>query len=299
MMSDSPPICDYEGSSYRSDFWQGQGREYEDAAERIALRALLPASGRRLLDIGAGFGRLASLYDGFDQVVLLDYSHSQLAEARRELGDERFIYVAADVYRLPLVQDAVDVAVMVRVLHHIADVPAVLEQIARVLRPDGDFILEHANKRHLKNILRHLIDRGSNPFDQEPFEFAKLHYDFHPKWVRNELQATGFRIHNSRAVSMLRMQILKRWFPLGVLLGLERLLQRPLASLAISPSVFLATTNPKAAESDAKARALPPDSALFRCIACGHAPLQSVADGVICPRCNRHWPLIEGVYVFK
>jgi hypothetical protein len=29
-------ICDYEGSRYRYDFWEGKGREYEDMAERIA-----------------------------------------------------------------------------------------------------------------------------------------------------------------------------------------------------------------------------------------------------------------------
>nr|HID13463.1 hypothetical protein [Anaerolineae bacterium] len=54
-------ICDYEGSAYRTEFW-GQGREYEDAVERIALQRLLPPSGRRIIEIGAGFGRLADLY---------------------------------------------------------------------------------------------------------------------------------------------------------------------------------------------------------------------------------------------
>ena len=33
------PICDYEGSPWRSEFWPG--REYEDRAERIALAHLL------------------------------------------------------------------------------------------------------------------------------------------------------------------------------------------------------------------------------------------------------------------
>ena len=92
------PICDYEGSTYRTDFWEGQGREYEDLAERAALRALLPPEGGRLLDIGAGFGRLAALYGGYRQVVLLDYSFSQLQYARQRLGDG-FVYVAADIYR--------------------------------------------------------------------------------------------------------------------------------------------------------------------------------------------------------
>jgi hypothetical protein len=26
---DHPPICDYEGSNYRTDFWEGRGRAYE------------------------------------------------------------------------------------------------------------------------------------------------------------------------------------------------------------------------------------------------------------------------------
>ena len=64
--------CDYEGSDYRTAFWGGRDREYEDAAERIALGRLLPPSGGRLIEIGAGFGRLADLYAGYREVVLLD-----------------------------------------------------------------------------------------------------------------------------------------------------------------------------------------------------------------------------------
>ena len=47
---------DYEGSQYRADFWVGQGRQYEDAAERIAIERMLPANGGRIAEIGAGFG---------------------------------------------------------------------------------------------------------------------------------------------------------------------------------------------------------------------------------------------------
>ncbi|MGE5138022.1 MAG: class I SAM-dependent methyltransferase, partial [Rudaea sp.] len=115
-------ICDYEGSPWRTAFWPG--REYEDKAERIALQHLLPAGGRRLVEIGAGFGRLADLYRGYDRVILLDYSRSLLREGRERLGsDPRVIYVAADLYNLPLADNAVDTAVTVRVLHHIVDIP--------------------------------------------------------------------------------------------------------------------------------------------------------------------------------
>ena len=46
---------------------------------------------------------------------------------------------------------------MVRVLHHMADVEAVLAQVRRALVPEGVFILEHANKRNLKSMVRHLL----------------------------------------------------------------------------------------------------------------------------------------------
>jgi len=102
-------ICDYEGSSYRTDFWEGQGREYEDLAERIALRKLLPAAGARLMEIGAGFGRLVDLYDGYRQVVLLDYSKSMLRQAQERLGrGGKYIYVAADLYAMPFVDSLFD-----------------------------------------------------------------------------------------------------------------------------------------------------------------------------------------------
>jgi hypothetical protein len=93
-----PSICDYEGSAYRTDFWT-QDRSYEDAAERIALEALLPPAGRRLIEIGAGFGRLADLYAGYEQVILFDYSRSLLQEARAQWGehghwDDRAIFTS-------------------------------------------------------------------------------------------------------------------------------------------------------------------------------------------------------------
>jgi len=219
-------LCDYEGSSYRTDFWEGRGRDYEDRVERLALGSLLPPSGRRLVDIGAGFGRLGSMYEGYDQVILLDYSRSQLEYARQRFGDERFIYVVADIYKLPLATNAVDTAVMVRVLHHIADVPLALQQVKRVVCGQGAFILEFANKRHLKNIVKYVIGRGVNPFDRCPYEFADLHYDFHPAWVARQLREAGFEVEQRLSVSNLRSAFLKRIFSTSSLVKMEAVLQR-------------------------------------------------------------------------
>ena len=130
------PICDYENSDYRTRFGK-TGREYEDAVERIAIKRLLPPTGELLMDLGAGYGRLADMYAGYRRVVLFDYSRSQLEYARSQLGDERFVYVVGDFYRLPFVAGLFDTINQVRVIHHAADAPAVLAQVRRVLRPVG------------------------------------------------------------------------------------------------------------------------------------------------------------------
>jgi len=77
-----PSICDYEGSRYSTEFWTPE-RRFEDLADRYALRALLPPAGETLIEVGAGFGRLADLYQEYHQVVLFDYARSMIEEARK------------------------------------------------------------------------------------------------------------------------------------------------------------------------------------------------------------------------
>src|SRR5574340_587253 len=148
------PICDYEGSDYQASFWEQGGREYEDRVEAVALRRLLPARGNLLLELGAGAGRNTPRYGGFQRVVLLDYSRTQLEQAQSRLGPSpRCVFVAADIYRLPFVQGVFDAATMIRVLHHMAEPLAALQQVRNVLKPEATFILEFANKKNLKCVL--------------------------------------------------------------------------------------------------------------------------------------------------
>src|SRR4030095_6571489 len=153
----NPPVCNYEDSDYQTSFWDKGGREYEDRTEAIALKRLLPKKGRLLLELGAGAGRNTPRYVGFDRIVLLDYSRTQLEQAQARLGQaDKYIYVAADAYRLPFVDGLFDVVTMIRTLHHMADAPKALGQVTNVLHSEGTFILEFANKRNLKAILRYL-----------------------------------------------------------------------------------------------------------------------------------------------
>ncbi len=289
----SPRFCDYEGSDYRTAFWEGRGREYEDRAEHIALRKLLPPAGQRLIDIGGGFGRLVSLYAGYREVVLLDHSTSQLRDARSRLGDHRIVYVAANLYQMPFVAHAFDSAVMVRVLHHLPDVPGAFQAIQPILRPGGSFVLEYANKRHLKALLRHLLRRTEhNPFDFEPCEFVELNYNFYPTFVEHHLQAAGFQIERQLSVSHFRLAALKRIFPARLLAAMDGWLQGPLAPLKCTPSMFLETRLPGDPTSEVSTQ-------LLCCPHCGSERLGREAEAVACPACGCRWSTANGIYDFR
>jgi len=236
-----PLICDYEGSDYQRTFWERGQRTYEDEAEALALRRLLPTSGMRLLEIGAGAGRNSPRYHGFEQVVLLDASRSQLQQAKERLGGEgRYRFVVGNAYRLPFTAHSFDASTMIRTLHHMAEPGAALAQVRRALAPSAVFILEFASKRHLKAIARWLIRRQAwNPFSREPVEFVALNFNFHPEAVGEWLRAAGFRVVRRLSVSHFRWGWLKQRISTRLLLAGESLLQWTGAWFPWTPSVFI------------------------------------------------------------
>jgi ubiquinone/menaquinone biosynthesis C-methylase UbiE len=293
----TPPVCDYEGSDYQTSFWERGRREYEDKAEQIALRRMLPASGRLLLELGAGAGRNTPRYAGYERIVLLDYSRTQLQQARARLGDSlRYVFVAADIYKLPFVNGLFDGATMIRTLHHMADTPRALTQVRRVLTPGATFILEFANKLHLKAILRYWLRKQDwNPFTLEPVEFAKLNFDFHPKAIRQWLTGLGFHIEKTLTVSHFRIGFLKRIFPAGFLAMLDGLLQPTGELFQVTPSVFVKASVDRNGISTYSENILD----WFQCPECGAHPLDARGDHLHCPGCGKKWAFRDGIYDFR
>ena len=299
MSMDKIPVCNYEGSDYQTSFWDRGERAYEDAAEGAALRRLLPKGGRRLLELGAGAGRNTPRYHGFEQIVLLDYSRTQLQQARARLGEispdgARLTYVAADIYHLPFVSGLFDTATMIRTLHHMVDPRRALSEVHQVLETGATFILEYANKQNLKSILRYTLRRqGWNPFSPEPIEFAPLNFDFHPGTIRAWLRVTGFLVERQLTVSHYRVGWMKRVFPLGFLVWADGLASLTGDLWQLSPSVFVRSqAHPLAGAAPAE----PVENGFFRCPACGHAPLPDTPPELICPACGKHYPVVDGIY---
>jgi SAM-dependent methyltransferase len=128
----------YDGAADRRD---RQDKSPWKLAERAAfLGHLQQANCRRLLEIGAGTGQDSVFFasHGLD-VVATDMSAAMVARCRDKGLDAREM----DFSQLDLPAESFDAAYAMNCLLHVpnAELPAVLESIARVLRPGGLFFL--------------------------------------------------------------------------------------------------------------------------------------------------------------
>src|SRR5262245_21304417 len=104
-------------------------------------------AGKRVLDLGSGMGSVAveaALRGASAIAVEPGRGLREVACDRlREVG--RGLVMAADAESLPLPDASIDVAVSLQVLEHVANPRAMLQEVFRVLRPGGVFLLPCEN----------------------------------------------------------------------------------------------------------------------------------------------------------
>jgi SAM-dependent methyltransferase len=123
-------------------------RGLDGAPEWPALRALLPdLSGKRLLDLGCGFGWIArwAVSQEAAGVLGVDLSENMLARARAATVDPRVLYLRADLESLELTEESFDVAFSSLALHYVENFARLVGQVFRSLVSGGHFVfsIEH------------------------------------------------------------------------------------------------------------------------------------------------------------
>jgi len=210
-------------------YWQG--RKYEDAAERIALKRLLKITGRKekLLDIGGGYGRLAPEYvKNFQKCLIIDPSEKLLDRAKKLCFKYKNLSLKRGIIeKIPEKDKSFDVVISIRIFHHLENPQKAIKEIFRVLKPKGFLILEFANKIRFKNILKALLKLNFNFLvDHKPEKIGKNKvpfYGYHPNQIKTLLLAEGFNIIKTFSVSNFRSPLIKKIIPLKILTQLESL----------------------------------------------------------------------------
>ncbi len=115
---------------------------YGDRFDREAILGLLPADWT-VADLGCGTGELtASLALNVRRVIGVDQSAAMLRAARRRTeGFSNVELHRSALERLPVEDGTCDAALLVLVLTYVAEVPAVLLEAARILKPGGQLAL--------------------------------------------------------------------------------------------------------------------------------------------------------------
>ncbi len=231
--------ADYNGYDYE-EYWREHDRAYEDEADRMAIRKLLPKKMDNFVDIGGGYGRLANEYlKRAKKVTIFDYSKTELAQAKEKYGD-KINTKAGDIYQLPFKDNEFDGMMMVRVTHHLKDLEAAMREFYRVLAPGGTFVIEVANKRTLPKMFRYWFKKSDiNPFDEKPSNQKDTNMiNYHPKYVEKMFDKIGFKIDKVLSVSNFRSTTLKKVFGAKTLIKLEQSAQENLAGVRFAPSIY-------------------------------------------------------------
>jgi ubiquinone/menaquinone biosynthesis C-methylase UbiE len=163
----------------RSEWFWSHYRDAADATIRILAEAGLDLRGRRVADVGCGEGitDLALVLKG-EPAELVGYDINPadtsrlLDEARREgVADDlpaELRFELSEPTELPASDDAFDLVLSWSAFEHVGDPSALMREIARVLRPDGVFVLQLWPFYH--------SEHGSHLWQWFPEGFAQFRY---------------------------------------------------------------------------------------------------------------------------
>ncbi len=245
----------YDNYDYPS-YWDH--RSYEHESERIAINELLKnfdlQSFNNVIDIGGGFGRLIPVYERYcKNITLAEPSITLIDRAKEDFKGIKFgkkvNYIHTNVEDLSkkVKQNSFDLALMIRVMHHIEKPEVVFSTVSKILKNNGYFLFEFANKVHGKAVFGSLL-RGDFTFSLDLSPQSKLSrknkdiipfLNYHPDIIKYHLSENNLEIKEILSVSNFRSGLIKSILPLPTLLKIEKMFQKPLASISFGPSTFI------------------------------------------------------------
>ena len=177
-------------------------------AKARALAGMIPASARRLLDLGCGNGLITELLRERHAVVGLDWSLPALGLARGER-------VCASAARLPLRPNVFDLVFCSELLEHLSeeDLQAALREIARLGAAHLLVSVPNRENTHINEVkcpaCRHIFNASHHQRSFTPQSLGALF----PGYREVETRVDGMPVRDyPRALLRLRQRAGGRWF---------------------------------------------------------------------------------------
>lgn len=120
-------------------------KKYWDYKNRIILK-MLPNHAKKILDLGCGEGiQLQHLGNYFPNASVfgIDYLQENIAICQRHNLD----CTQGDVYNLTLPDNAIDAIVFMEVIEHLTEPQKAIDEIYRILKPNGFLVIGFPNDR--------------------------------------------------------------------------------------------------------------------------------------------------------
>jgi SAM-dependent methyltransferase len=152
------------------------------------------------LDVGCGNGQLLYQFRSrYKRLIGLEYSQVRLAQASLNLSGTPFIGLLGSAEKMEIETASIDRIISADTIEHIPDVYAAAEEMFRVLKPNGQLVINTPNIAFIKK--RALLAIGRFPSTSQKneglgsdvlFDGGHLHY-FTFRSLRLLLVRAGFR----------------------------------------------------------------------------------------------------------
>ncbi len=143
-----------------------------------------------LIELGCGSGTLLEhILPRTGKTIAVDYSPAMIEEAKRSLGARSTTvdFRLGFLEHLPVGDESADKAVAAMVLHHLSSPQDALQDIARVLKPNGSLLI---------------LDLMAHADDSMRDKFADVWLGFEPRQVEQWLCNVGFRSTETHVLGM-------------------------------------------------------------------------------------------------
>jgi ubiquinone/menaquinone biosynthesis C-methylase UbiE len=159
------------------------------AVDQPAMRSLLPPlAGKRVLDLGCGFGKMCryALEQGAASVVGVDISAKMLARAHADTDDPRISYVQSALEDLNFAPASFDLVVCSLALHYVERFDSICAKVKSWLVAGGAFVfsVEHPMVTAYP-VGRYLDEKGEE--QHWPIDNYKLEGIRHTQWFVDDV----------------------------------------------------------------------------------------------------------------